>query len=111
EQVLINLIVNAQEAMPNGGTIVLGAGRSSGGDQIQFTVRDEGTGIPVEIDSRIFDPFFSTKGGKTDGLGLAVCQGIVQQHGGTIDFQSEPAQGTVFHVTLPVSKADGQEKE
>ena len=111
EQVLINLIVNAQEAMPNGGTIVLGAGRSSGGNQIQFSVGDEGTGIPPEIHSSIFDPFFSTKGGKTDGLGLAVCLGIVQQHGGTIDFQSEPGQGTVFHVTLPVSKVSGQEKE
>ena len=111
EQVLINLIVNAQEAMPHGGKIFLGAGRSSGGGQIQFSVRDEGTGIPVEIDSRIFDPFFSTKGGKTDGLGLAVSLGIVQQHGGTIDFQSEPARGTVFHVTLPVSEVNGQKKE
>jgi two-component system NtrC family sensor kinase len=110
EQVLINLIVNAQEAMPNGGTIVLGARRTTGGDQIQFSVRDEGSGIPVEMDSRIFDPFFSTKGGKTDGLGLAVSLGIVQQHGGTIDFESKPAQGTVFHVTLPVSLAHGQEK-
>jgi two-component system NtrC family sensor kinase len=111
EQVLINLIVNAEEAMPNGGRIVLGAGRSSGGNQIKFTVKDEGTGIPSEIHSRIFDPFFSTKGGKTDGLGLAVCLGIVQQHGGTIDFQNEPGQGTVFHVTLPVSKASGPERE
>jgi len=110
EQVLINLIVNAQEAMPNGGTIVLGAGSSGGGNQVQFSVKDEGAGIPPEIHSRIFDPFFSTKGGKTDGLGLAVCLGIVQQHEGTIDFQSEPGQGTVFHVTLPVSKETGQGK-
>lgn len=111
EQVLINLIVNAQEAMPHGGRIFLGAGRSSSGGQIQFSVRDEGTGIPVEIDSRIFDPFFSTKGGKTDGLGLAVSLGIVQQHGGSIDFQSEPARGTVFRVTLPVSQVNGKKKE
>jgi len=111
EQVLINLIVNAQEAMPKGGKIVLGAGCSSGGNQVQFSVRDEGTGIPPEIQSRIFDPFFSTKGGKTDGLGLAVCLGIVQQHRGTIDFQSQPGQGTVFRVTLPVSKERGQEKD
>jgi two-component system NtrC family sensor kinase len=111
EQVLINLIVNAQEAMPNGGTIELGARRSSGGNQMKFSVRDEGSGIPQEIHSRIFDPFFSTKGGKTDGLGLAVCLGIVQQHGGTIDFRSERGQGTVFDVTLPFSDVSGQDKE
>jgi two-component system NtrC family sensor kinase len=111
EQVLINLMVNAQEATPKGGTIVLGARRGNGGDFVQFSVRDEGTGIPPAIRPRIFDPFFSTKGGKTDGLGLAVCLGIVQHHGGTIDFQSEPGRGTVFQVTLPTSKTRGREKE
>ncbi|MBI4875389.1 MAG: HAMP domain-containing protein [Acidobacteria bacterium] len=102
EQVLVNLMVNAQEAMPNGGVIVAGAELASGGRCVRFSVRDMGDGIPPEIRARIFDPFFSTKGGKTDGLGLAVCLGIVQQHGGTIDFQSEVGRGTVFQVSLPV---------
>jgi two-component system NtrC family sensor kinase len=104
QQVLINLIVNAQEAMPKGGTIVLGVSSSDGGNLVEFTVKDEGTGIPPDIGQRIFEPFFSTKGGKTDGLGLAVCLGIARRHGGTISFQSEPGQGTAFRVALPVSR-------
>ncbi len=110
EQVLINLIVNAQQAMPNGGVITLGVRSADGGNRVEFSVRDEGTGIPPEIRSRIFDPFFSTKGGKTDGLGLAVCLGIVRQHGGKIDFESEPGRGTIFRVALATAGA-GQRGE
>lgn len=101
EQVLVNLLVNAREAMPEGGTIEVSAAAGSAG-RVRFSVRDQGGGIPPEVRERIFDPFFSTKGGKTDGLGLAVCLGIVQQHGGTIDFRCQPGGGTVFHVSLPV---------
>lgn len=107
QQVLVNLIVNAQQAMPEGGTIVLAAGRSDEGNQVEFLVKDQGHGILKEIGSRIFEPFFSTKGGETDGLGLAVCFGIVQQHGGTIDFHSEPGSGTTFRVRLPFARTSG----
>jgi len=75
---------------------------------VEFLVKDQGHGIPKEIRSRIFEPFFSTKGGKTDGLGLAVCYGIVQQHGGTIDFHSEPGSGTTFRVRLPFTRSSYQ---
>jgi two-component system NtrC family sensor kinase len=104
QQVLINLIVNAQQAMVDGGTIVVGARASAGGERVEFWVQDQGCGIPEEIRARIFEPFFSTKGGKTDGLGLAVCLGIVQQHGGSIDLESAVGRGTTFRVALPVSR-------
>jgi signal transduction histidine kinase len=71
-------------------------------------VKDQGHGISEEIRSRIFDPFFSTKGGETDGLGLAVCFGIVHQHGGTIDFHGEPGSGTTFRVLLPFARNSDQ---
>jgi two-component system NtrC family sensor kinase len=105
QQVLVNLVVNAQQAMVGGGTIDLGVRRLNGGKQIEFSLKDDGPGIPTDVRSRIFEPFFSTKSGKTDGLGLAVCLGIVKHHGGTIDLDSEPGQGTTFRVVLPV---DGQ---
>jgi two-component system NtrC family sensor kinase len=109
QQVLINLIVNAQQAMPDGGTIVLTADRSDEGNKVEFLVKDQGHGIPLAIRSRIFDPFFSTKRGETGGLGLAVCFGIVHRHGGTIDFHSEPGSGTTFRVLLPFAGNSDQE--
>ena len=72
--------------------------------RVEFGVKDEGTGIPPELVSRIFEPFFSTKGGKTDGLGLAVCLGIVQQHGGTIHVESQVGEGSRFRIVLPSSQ-------
>jgi len=108
QQVLVNLIVNAQQAMPDGGTIVLAADRSYEGNMLEFLVKDQGHGISKEIRSRIFDPFFSTKGGETDGLGLAVCLGIVHRHGGTIDFHSEPGSGTTFRMLLPFARKSDQ---
>jgi two-component system NtrC family sensor kinase len=107
EQVLVNLIVNAQQAMPDGGNIILGAECTKDGGRVEFFVKDDGPGVPSEIQPQIFEPFFSTKDGKTDGLGLAVCLGIVQQHGGTIDLESEPEKGTTFRVVLPVARRGG----
>jgi len=110
EQVLLNLILNAQQAMPSGGRIVLGA-RRNGEDRVELSVQDGGGGIPPGIRPRIFEPFFSTKGGRTDGLGLAVCLGIVQQHGGTIEVESELGRGTTFRVTLPLTQSRPFAKE
>ncbi len=103
QQVLVNLIVNAQQAMPEGGDIVLGARRADGGKRVEFSVKDQGTGVSPEVRSRIFEPFFSTKEGVTGGLGLSVCLGIVQQHDGTIDLENAPEKGTIFRVVLPVA--------
>ena len=97
-QALLNLIRNAREAMPSGGRIVVSSGIE--GAHAVVRVRDSGPGIPDQARARIFEPFFSTKEGGT-GLGLALTQQIVAQHGGRIEIDSS-AEGTTFVVRLPV---------
>jgi len=116
QQILMNLCVNARDAMPAGGTLALEARNVEIGDQaaagklpavqpgwyVLITVEDTGTGIPPEIIERIFDPFFTTKEiGQGTGLGLSTTLGIVKSHGGFIDVRSEPGKGTSFSVHLP----------
>ncbi|MFQ5691509.1 MAG: PAS domain S-box protein, partial [Nitrospinota bacterium] len=103
-QVLFNLINNAQDAMNDGGVITLSAEaiQQNGTPWVRFSVRDEGAGIPPEVRPRIFDPFFTTKDvAAGTGLGLSIVHGIVEDHGGRIDVQTEVGEGTVFHVALP----------
>ena len=109
KQVLLNLLLNAADSMPKGGTITVatqaGAGAETelfGRDAVQIQVRDTGDGIPDDLLSQIFEPFFSTKPGKGTGLGLWVSQGIVQSHGGTMRVRSRVGRGTTFMITLPV---------
>jgi len=109
KQVLLNLLLNAADSMPKGGTITVatqaGAGTETdvfGRDAVQIQVRDTGEGIPDELIAQIFEPFFSTKPGKGTGLGLWVSQGIVQSHGGTMRVRSRVGRGTTFMITLPV---------
>ena len=107
EQVLLNLLSNAVDAMPRGGTVRI-ALASEGDDAVSFSVSDEGMGIPEEIRDSIFDPFFSTKEiGKGTGLGLSISYGIVRDHGGDILLESHPGRGTTFRVILP---CDGKPK-
>ena len=115
EQVIMNLVVNARDAMPRGGMLVIEtdqiwregfceACRSEirPGFYVQITVRDTGSGMDASTCEHLFEPFFTTKEvGKGTGLGLAVVQGIVLQSGGHITFESRPAEGTAFHVYLP----------
>lgn len=119
EQVIVNLVVNARDAMPLGGRLTLatralsvtGATRDGPppGDYARLTVRDTGTGIPADVRPRIFDPFFTTKAvGKGTGLGLATAYGIVRQSGGTITVETEEGRGTAFHVFLPLVGTDGK---
>jgi signal transduction histidine kinase len=101
QQVFINLSLNALDAMPDGGSLTILAGRKRG--DIIVTVADTGCGIAPETGRRVFEPFFTTKEpGHGTGLGLAVSYGIIQKHGGTIDFSSTPGKGTVFTVSLPI---------
>jgi signal transduction histidine kinase len=101
EQVLINLIQNAIQAMPHGGTLRANVSVAEGA--VGIAVQDSGIGIPKENLSRIFDPFFTTKpAGEGTGLGLSVSFGIVSRHGGRIDVTSQVGKGSTFTVLLPV---------
>ena len=101
-QVLLNLCVNARDAMPGGGRLTLSA-RTRGGFVI-FYVEDTGPGIPAVVIDKIFDPFFTTKeAGKGTGLGLSTSQTIVRNHGGRIEVLSEPPHGARFEIHLPVA--------
>ena len=118
EQVLLNLVVNARDAMPRGGRLSLAtslvvhdsamsaAGAEAGpGTFVRLSVSDTGTGIAPEHRARIFEPFFTTKEvGKGTGLGLATVYGIVKQHRGWIELQSTPGVGTTFHVHFPATE-------
>jgi PAS domain S-box-containing protein len=120
-QVLLNLCVNARDAMPNGGTLTLEAQRqevdaayassvpdAKPGKYLVLRVRDTGTGIPPEIIDRIFDPFFTTKEtGKGTGLGLSTVMGILKGHGGFLQVYSKPGQGSTFAVYLPAEEGAG----
>jgi two-component system cell cycle sensor histidine kinase/response regulator CckA len=101
EQVLMNLVLNARDAMPQGGKLSIETSAAPGGF-VRLTVGDTGVGMDADTRRRVFEPFFTTKGAHGTGLGLSVCHGIVQQAGGTIDVDSEPGRGTVFEVRLPV---------
>lgn len=101
-QVLINLIMNAIHAMPEGGA--LRVRMAPAGQMVRLTVTDTGHGIPPEVMKSIFDPFFTTKEfGKGTGLGLTVVKGIIEEHQGMITVESEPGKGTTFTIMLPKS--------
>ncbi|MGI9105553.1 MAG: ATP-binding protein [Pyrinomonadaceae bacterium] len=101
QQVFTNLILNARDALPDGGQITLSTATDDG-ESIIIRVTDTGIGIAPENVARIYDPFFTTKGvGRGTGLGLAVSYGIVQEHAGHITVQSAPGRGTTFRLTLP----------
>jgi two-component system, NtrC family, sensor kinase len=100
--VFLNLLVNASHAVaPQRGEIVIRSGVDGGDAWVE--VADNGCGIPPEVLPRVFDPFFTTKPvGKGTGLGLSVSHGIVRSHGGRIEVQTAPGQGTAFRVVLPL---------
>lgn len=109
EQVVINLVTNARDAMPNGGSIEISTGTVKRGPStlVRMSIRDTGCGIPKGHIARIFDPFFTTKDiGKGTGLGLSISYGIIKEHRGEITVESEPCKGTVFHVVLPPATSE-----
>jgi len=106
-QVVVNLVVNAIQAMPEGGRLILKT--DSMKDYVVFLVEDTGTGMNKETVKQIFTPFFTTKEiGKGTGLGLSVVHGIITSHGGTINVNSKPGKGTVFEVHLPLYNIDSK---
>jgi len=123
QQVLVNLAVNARDAMPNGGRLRIATerrrvdreaaarlGLEGAGKYVEFIVQDDGVGMDEETASRVFDPFFTTKEfGKGTGLGLATVYGILQESKGTVGVESRPGQGTTFRALLPRSDEDVSE--
>ena len=112
EQVLVNLFVNAGDAMSETGGVITVRGTSTKAEdpaklEVKIQVSDTGAGIPEEYRDKIFDPFFTTKGQKGNGLGLAIVWGIVEEHQGRIDVVSSQGSGTTFTITLPASTAAG----
>lgn len=101
-EVLTNLIFNAVDALPRGGTIAITTQREA--DRAVLTVHDTGTGMTEEVRRRCFEPFFSTKGERGTGLGLAMVYGILNRHDGVVDLESAPGQGTTFTIYLPIGK-------
>jgi PAS domain S-box-containing protein len=107
ETAMVNLIINARDAMPDGGSVTVRASNVSTGDQVAITVEDTGVGIPPDILAKIFDPFFTTKAvGKGTGLGLSQVHGFAHQAGGTVAVVSELGKGTTFTIRLPRSEPE-----
>ena len=102
KQVILNLLLNATQAMPKGGHLVLKGHIPEGDRWINLSIQDSGVGIPNEDIRQLFDPFFSTKEGGV-GLGLSIAHRIIDQHRGKIEVESEPGKGTLFTVWLPMS--------
>ncbi|QGZ41028.1 PAS domain S-box-containing protein [Pseudoduganella flava] len=119
EATLLNLVVNARDAMPDGGTLVLETrnvrlgenevGTLPAGEYVRVTVRDTGTGMPPEVVARAFEPFFTTKPvGKGTGLGLSQVYGFITQSGGDVQIHSEPGEGTAINLFLPAHEGGGE---
>ena len=118
EQIIVNLTINARDAMPRGGRLAISSLRTTlpaeapqtcpearPGDFVRLSVSDNGCGMDTEAQAHLFEPFFTTKeAGKGTGLGLATVYGIVKQHQGWIEVQSQPGTGTTFHIFFPVSQ-------
>jgi two-component system NtrC family sensor kinase len=102
EQVLVNLLINAIQAMPAGGDLTINVGQDRRNGYLIIKVKDTGAGISKEDLPHVFDPFFTTKGTKGTGLGLSVSYGIIQQHRGDIAVESEEGQGTTFTLKIPI---------
>jgi two-component system, NtrC family, sensor kinase len=109
QQVLINLLINARQAMPSGGRVLVKLHHDAASEFVELTVRDTGSGIPQDKLPRIFDAFYTTKSGPDDsgrggtGLGLSACKQIVEAHRGGILVQSTVGKGTAFTIKLPVA--------
>jgi len=107
-QMLMNLLLNAADATPEGGTITVSAAPLESGDQVEIRVCDTGSGIPEDILPHVFDPFFTTKRGRGTGLGLSITQAYLRSHHGDIEIDSQSGAGTSVRLVLPTEQAEQQ---
>jgi signal transduction histidine kinase len=109
QQVLLNLLINARQAMPNGGQLTLKLTHDTTLNMVEMTIRDTGSGMSPEVLKRIFEPYFSTKSGPDasgkggTGLGLSMCRSIIEAHHGRIRVESAPGKGTAFVIKIPAA--------
>ena len=108
-EVFVNLIVNAVDAMPQGGCLSISCART--GDTLRLNFSDTGVGMVEDVREKIFEPFFSTKGANGTGLGLSVSYSIIERHGGSIRVESTPGRGTTFAIELPAAERLAQQVE
>ncbi|HEX5445193.1 MAG TPA: ATP-binding protein, partial [Pirellulales bacterium] len=112
QQVLLNLLVNARQAMPQGGQVLVRLGYDAAAEMVDLVVRDNGCGMPPETLRRIFEPFFTTKRGPDSsgkggtGLGLSACRDIIEAHQGRIRVDSSVGKGTAFTIKLPIARTE-----
>lgn len=112
QQVILNLLINARQAMPKGGPLRIGLRHNTEANAVELCVRDYGTGIPPEVLPKIFDSHFSTKSGPDEsgkggsGLGLAACREIIEKHQGKIRVESTVGKGTAFTIRLPIKAVE-----
>ena len=109
KQVFLNLVLNAAEAMPNGGELTITTRRSDDDRWAFVAFRDRGVGLSKEVMAHLFEPFYTTKS-KGTGVGLAISYGLVEQHGGTIEVESTEGQGSCFTVKLPTGAVNGRQR-
>jgi signal transduction histidine kinase len=107
QQVFLNLMLNARDAMPDGGQLSISIKHDDG--YVETVFSDTGEGVDYDTKDKLFDPFFTTKGTEGTGLGLSICYSIIKDHGGTIEIESEKDRGTNFIIKLPL-KRELQEK-
>jgi signal transduction histidine kinase len=109
DQVFLNLIVNGAQAMPDGKFGLIHIRTDCNEKQVWIEIEDNGPGMAPAVAEKIFDPFFTTKGpGKGTGLGLSVSRSIIQQHGGTLEVDSNVGVGTTFKITLPIKQPEAK---
>jgi two-component system, cell cycle sensor histidine kinase and response regulator CckA len=109
EQIVMNLVTNARDAMPDGGELIVDL--STDGDHVVLSVRDTGVGMPPDVAARVFEPFFTTKSrSKGSGLGLSIVYGIVQRMQGELHVESDVGRGTTFSITLPIDRTGALER-
>jgi len=110
QQVLLNLLINARQATPEGGRVIIGLSHDASNDSVDLMVRDTGSGMPQEVIKQLFTPFFTTKQlGKGTGMGLAIVYGVVKMHSGDVTVESEVGKGTTFLIRLPLAEKAKEE--